>query len=421
MSEFFDTLETRDPAARERALMQALPDAIAHAQARSAAIAEQLRGVDAASITSRAALATLPVLRKHELLALQQQRRDSAEPAGALKAFGGFSAVGWSEIARVFASPGPIYEPETPRPDYWRFARALYAAGFRAGELAYNCFSYHFTPAGSMMETAAHAVGCAVFPGGTGQTEQQVRAIQDLAPSGYTGTPSFLKIILEKADELGIPLTSLKRALVSGEAFPPSLRDWLAARGIAGYQAYGSADLGMIAFETPAREGLVLGEDLILEIVRPGTGLPLPDGEVGEVVITTLNPDYPLVRFGTGDLSAVLPGRSPCGRSNTRIRGWLGRADQTTKVRGMFVHPSQVAEVLRRHPEAGRARLVISGTTGAEQMTLHVEAAALPADLARRLAETVRDITKLRADVRRAEPGSLPNDGKVIEDVRRYD
>ncbi|MFU1952322.1 phenylacetate--CoA ligase family protein, partial [Bordetella avium] len=234
-------------------------------------------------------------------------------------------------------------------------------------------------------------------------------------------TPSFLKIILEKADELGIPLTSLKRALVSGEAFPPSLRDWLAARGIAGYQAYGSADLGMIAFETPAREGLVLGEDLILEIVRPGTGLPLPDGEVGEVVITTLNPDYPLVRFGTGDLSAVLPGRSPCGRSNTRIRGWLGRADQTTKVRGMFVHPSQVAEVLRRHPEAGRARLVISGTTGAEQMMLHVEAAALPADLARRLVETVRDITKLRADVRRAEPGSLPNDGKVIEDVRRYD
>ncbi|KCB46892.1 AMP-binding enzyme domain protein [Bordetella hinzii 1277] len=421
MSEFFDTLETREPAARERALMQALPGAIAQAQARAPAIAAQLRGVDASRITSRQALASLPVLRKHELLELQQKSRAGDDPAGPQKAFGGFSAVGWGQAARVFASPGPIYEPETARPDYWRFARALYAAGFRAGELAYNCFSYHFTPAGSMMETAAHAVGCTVFPGGTGQTEQQVLAIRDLAPSGYTGTPSFLKIILEKADELGVPLTSLKRALVSGEAFPPSLRDWLAARGIAGYQAYGSADLGMIAFETSAREGLVLGEDLILEIVRPGTGEPVPDGEVGEVVITTLNPDYPLVRFGTGDLSAVLPGRSPCGRSNTRIRGWLGRADQTTKVRGLFVHPSQVAEVLRRHPEVGRARLVITGTTGAEQMALHVETGQLPAELSLRLVESVRDITKLRADIVRAEPGSLPNDGKVIEDLRSYE
>lgn len=421
MSEFFDTLETREPAARERALMQALPGAIAQAQARAPAIAAQLQGVDASRITSRQALASLPVLRKHELLELQQKSRAGDDPAGPQKAFGGFSAVGRGQAARVFASPGPIYEPETARPDYWRFARALYAAGFRAGELAYNCFSYHFTPAGSMMETAAHAVGCTVFPGGTGQTEQQVHAIRDLAPSGYTGTPSFLKIILEKADELGVPLTSLKRALVSGEAFPPSLRDWLAARGIAGYQAYGSADLGMIAFETSAREGLVLGEDLILEIVRPGTGEPVPDGEVGEVVITTLNPDYPLVRFGTGDLSAVLPGRSPCGRSNTRIRGWLGRADQTTKVRGLFVHPSQVAEVLRRHPEVGRARLVITGTTGAEQMALHVETGQLPAELSLRLVESVRDITKLRADIVRAEPGSLPNDGKVIEDLRSYE
>ncbi|OZI72083.1 phenylacetate--CoA ligase family protein [Bordetella genomosp. 12] len=421
MSQFFDTLETREPAARERALMQALPGAIAHAQARAPAIAAQLQGVDAARINSRQALAELPVLRKHELLELQQQRRASAGPDNAQKSLGGFAAVGWGQAVRVFASPGPIYEPETARPDYWRFARALYAAGFRAGELAYNCFSYHFTPAGSMMETAAHAVGCTVFPGGTGQTEQQVHAIRDLAPSGYTGTPSFLKIILEKADELGLPLTSLKRALVSGEAFPPSLREWLAARGIAGYQAYGSADLGMIAFETSAREGLVLGEDLILEIVRPGTGEPVPEGEVGEVVITTLNPDYPLVRFGTGDLSAILPGASPCGRSNTRIRGWLGRADQTTKVRGMFVHPSQVAEVLRRHPELGRARLVISGTTGAEQMVLHVEAAHLAPEVSRRLTESVRDITKLRADIVRAEPGGLPNDGKVIEDLRTYD
>ena len=357
--------------------MAALPGAIAHAMARSPAIAEQLRGVDPATIDSRAALARLPVLRKHELLERQQHSRDdAAAPAGPVKAFGGFSAIGWGEALRVFASPGPIYEPESARADYWRFARALYAAGFRAGELAYNCFSYHFTPAGSMMETAAHAVGCTVFPGGTGQTEQQVRAIADLAPSGYTGTPSFLKIILEKADELGVRLDSLRRALVSGEAFPPSLRDWLAARGIEGYQAYGSADLGMIAFETPARQGLVLGEDIIVEIVRPGTGEPVPDGEVGEVVVTTLNPDYPLVRFGTGDLSAVLPGVSPCGRTNTRIRGWMGRADQTTKVRGMFVHPSQVADVLRRHPEILRARLVISGTTGADRMVLKTESRA---------------------------------------------
>ncbi|MBR8652924.1 AMP-binding protein [Achromobacter sp. Marseille-Q0513] len=422
MSEFFDVLETRAPEQRERELMAALPGAIAHAMARSPAIAEQLRGVDPATVDSRAALARLPVLRKHELLERQQHSRDdAAAPAGPVKAFGGFSAIGWGEALRVFASPGPIYEPESARADYWRFARALYAAGFRAGELAYNCFSYHFTPAGSMMETAAHAVGCTVFPGGTGQTEQQVRAIADLAPSGYTGTPSFLKIILEKADELGVRLDSLRRALVSGEAFPPSLRDWLAARGIEGYQAYGSADLGMIAFETPARQGLVLGEDIIVEIVRPGTGEPVPDGEVGEVVVTTLNPDYPLVRFGTGDLSAVLPGVSPCGRTNTRIRGWMGRADQTTKVRGMFVHPSQVADVLRRHPEILRARLVISGTTGADRMVLKTESRVRGEDLAKRIADSLRDVTKLRGDVEWVDVGGLPNDGKVIDDVRTYE
>ena len=434
MSEFFDVLETRAPEQRERELMAALPGAIARAIAGAPAIAEQLRGIDPATVTSRAALARLPVLRKHELLERQQHSREqAAQPAGPQKAFGGFSAIGWGEAMRVFASPGPIYEPESARADYWRFARALYAAGFRAGELAYNCFSYHFTPAGSMMETAAHAVGCTVFPGaahavgctvfpgGTGQTEQQVRAIQDLAPSGYTGTPSFLKIILEKADELGVKLDSLRRALVSGEAFPPSLRDWLAARGIEGYQAYGSADLGMIAFETPARQGLVLGEDIIVEIVRPGTGEPVPDGEVGEVVVTTLNPDYPLVRFGTGDLSAVMPGISPCGRTNTRIKGWMGRADQTTKVRGMFVHPSQVADVVRRHPEILRARLVISGTTGSDKMVLRVESRVRGEDLGARIAESVRDVTKLRSDVEWAEAGALPNDGKVIDDIRTYE
>jgi len=421
MSEFFDSLETRSPELRERTLMSELPVALARAAAGAPAIARQLAGIDLRAVDSREALARLPVLRKHELLQAQQLSRAGSGPAGAAKAFGGYATLGWGQALRVFASPGPIYEPESARADYWRFARALYAAGFRAGELAYNCFSYHFTPAGSMMETAAHAVGCTVFPGGTGQTEQQVRAIADLAPSGYTGTPSFLKIILEKADELGVALPSLRRALVSGEAFPPSLRDWLAARGIDGYQAYGSADVGMIAFETRAREGLVLGEDIILEIVRPGTGEPVPDGEVGEVVITTLNPDYPLVRFGTGDLSAVLPGASPCGRTNVRIRGWLGRADQTTKVRGMFVHPSQVAEIVARYPEIGRARLVISGTVGADRMVLRAETGAGSPGLAARLADTAREITKLRADVEWAEPGSLPNDGKVIEDQRSYE
>ena len=285
----------------------------------------------------------------------------------------------------------------------------------------HNCFSYHFTPAGSMMETAAHAVGCTVFPGGTGQTELQVQAMRDLAPNGYMGTPSFLKIILEKAEEMGIALPSLRRALVSGEAFPPSLRDWMAARGIQGYQAYGSADLGMIAYETPARDGLVVSEDIVLEIVRPGTREAVPDGEVGEVVVTTFNPDYPLVRFGTGDLSAIMPGQSPCGRTNKRIRGWMGRADQTTKVRGMFVHPGQIADIVRRHPEIQRARLVVSGTTGSDRMILRIEAASVDETLAARLTDSVRDVTKLRGEVEIVAAGSLPNDGKVIEDIRTYE
>lgn len=421
MPAFFDALETRVPEQREHDLMTALPGVLERAMAGAPAIAEQLHGIDPRDVTSRQALAALPVLRKHELLEKQQHSRGSTATASATKTFGGFSTIGWGKALRVFASPGPIYEPESSRADYWRFARALYAAGFRPGELAHNSFSYHFTPAGSMMETAAHAVGCTVFPGGTGQTEQQVRAIADLAPSGYLGTPSFLKIILEKADELGVALPSLQRALVSGEAFPPSLRDWLAARGIDGYQAYGSADLGMIAFETPAREGLVVGEEIILEIVRPGTGAPVPIGEVGEVVVTTLNPDYPLVRFGTGDLSAVLPGASPCGRTNLRIKGWMGRADQTTKVRGMFVHPSQVAEILARHPEITRARLIVSGQMGSDRMVLHIEAAEHSDVLAQRIASSTRDITKLRADVQWADTGSLPNDGKVIDDVRSYE
>ena len=299
-------------------------------------------------------------------------------------------------------------------------ARALFAAGFRSGELIHNCFSYHFTPAGSMMETGAHALGCTVFAGGTGQTEQQVSAMAELAPAGYIGTPSFLKIIMEKAQELGVALPSLRKALVSGEAFPPSLRDWMTARGIDAYQCYATADVGLIAYETSARQGLVVDEGVILEIVRPGTGDPVAEGEVGEVVVTTLNAAYPLIRFGTGDLSAVLPGTCPTGRSNLRIKGWMGRADQTTKIRGMFVHPEQVDQIAKRFPEVLRARLVVSGAMAQDVMTLKVESGASPDGLAERLAEAVREVTKLRAAVELGAPGSLPNDGKVIEDARSY-
>ena len=413
MSNHFDALETRDPAKREAALLAALPNQVAHAKASARAFAQSLQSVDAASVNSRAALAKLPVIRKHELLEQQQALRGT-------DIFGGFSAIAYGRaMPRIFASPGTIYEPEGARSDYWRMARAMFAAGFRENELIHNCFSYHFTPAGSMMETGAHALGCTVFAGGIGQTEQQVQAMAELKPAGYIGTPSFLKIIVEKAAEIGIALPSVRKALVSGEAFPPSLRDWLAERGIAGYQCYATADLGLIAYETSAREGLVLDEGVIVEIVRPGTGDPVPEGEVGELVVTTLNPDYPLIRFGTGDLSAVLPGTCPSGRTNARIKGWMGRADQTTKVRGMFVHPGQVAEVTKRFPAIKRARLVVSGEMANDQLTLKVETQET-AGLAEKISEAVRDVTKLRADIALVEVGSLPNDGKVIEDARSY-
>ena len=423
MSNFYDTAETRHPAEREQALLLALPHALRHAVTHAPAVALQFAGIDPHEIHSRHALAAVPVVRKSDLLAAQLAAKDQARIDKGVREriFGGFSAADWgASMPRVFASPGPLYEPEGTQPDYWRFARALFAAGFRAGDLVHNCFSYHFTPAGSMFETAAQALACTVFPAGVGQTEQQVQAILDMQPAGYTGTPSFLKIILDKAAELGLTLPSLKRALVSGEAFPPSLRDALLQRGVDAYQAYGTADLGMIAYETSAREGLILSEDLLLEIVKPGTGDVLPDGEVGEVVITTFNATYPLVRFGTGDLSAVLPGASPCGRTNTRIRGWLGRADQTTKVRGMFVHPGQIAEVTKRFPELGRTRLLVRGEAGADEMLLQVEVANPPEGLADRLGQSVRDVTKLRAQIDLVAPGSLPNDGKVIEDQRSY-
>jgi phenylacetate-CoA ligase len=418
----YDALETRPPAQREAALMAALPGQLAHAKRASAAFADLLQDVDPTRVVDRAALAKLPVIRKHELQERQQAARQGE--AGAVAAgnvFGGFSALGYgAAMPRVFASPGPIYEPEGTARDYWRMARAIYAAGFRPGELIHNSFSYHFVPAGSMMETGAHAMGCTVFPGGTGQTEQQVQAMRELQPAGYIGTPSFLKIIVEKAADMGVALPSVTKAMFGGEAFPPSLRDWFTDHGIDGYQCYATADLGLIAYETSAREGLVLDEGVIVEIVRPGTGDPVADGEVGELVVTTLNPAYPLVRFGTGDLSAVLPGTCPTGRTNSRIKGWMGRADQTTKIRGMFVHPKQVDEIVKRFAEVARARLVVSGEMANDSMTLRVEAAEPAEGLSLRISDAIREVTKLRGQVEIVPPGSLPNDGKIIEDARSY-
>lgn len=414
MSEFYDALEARDPVQREAQLMAALPRQIAHAQQASAALRGILAGVDAASVTSREALAQLPVTRKHELF--ERQRAGVPDDP-----FGGFSAlVRGPGMPHVFASPGPVYEPDAATRDYWRAGRAMFAAGFRAGDLVHNAFSYHMTPGAFIMESGAHAVGCTVFPAGVGQTEQQLQAIAELRPDAYLGTPSFLRILVEKAAEASADIRSLRKGLVGGEALPPSLRDWFAERGIAVYQSYATADLGLIAYETASRQGMVVDEGVIVEIVRPGTGEPVPEGEVGEVVVTTLNPAYPLIRFGTGDLSAVLAGLCPTGRTNTRIKGWLGRADQTTKIRGMFVHPAQVADVARRFPEIIKARLVVSGEMANDVMTLKVETSSAPDGLDRRIGDAIRDVTKLRAEVVLLQPGALPNDGKVIEDARSY-
>ncbi|MBK7815826.1 MAG: AMP-binding protein [Rhodocyclaceae bacterium] len=410
MSEHFDELEARKPEARERELMARLPRQIARARSQSSYYAETLAGVDPDAVTSRVALAKLPVVRKHQLLELQKRTPP----------FGGLNATPVAGLAHVFSSPGPIADPEGRGDDWWRWARALHAAGVRAGDLVHNTFSYHFTPAGFMVDGGARRLGCPVFPAGVGQTEMQVQAIETFRPAAYVGTPSFLKIILEKADELKADVSSLRAAVVSGEALFPAQKQFFAGRGLAAFQVYASADLGLIAYETDAREGMVLDEELILEIVRPGTGDPVADGEVGEVVITSFNPDYPLIRFGTGDLSAILPGGSSCGRTNGRIRGWLGRADQTTKVKGMFVHPEQVEAVRKRHPGIARVRLVVSNPDGNDLMTLYCECDG-GAPLVKEIAESVRDITKLRGEVLFVAPGSLANDGKVIEDARKYD
>jgi phenylacetate-CoA ligase len=411
-AQFYDEQETRDPQARADALCQALTRQIARAKAGSETYGRLLADIDPTRINNPDALASLPLTRKSDLIELQRK----SPP------FGGFTAVATGELARVFASPGPIYEPEARRPDFWRMARALYAAGFRAGDVVHNTFSYHFTPAGAMLESGAHALGCAVFAAGVGQTELQARTLAELRPSAYTGTPSFLKIILDKGDELGLEVSSIRKALVSGEALPASLRDALAARGVDTFQCYATADVGLIAYESAAREGLIVDEGVLMEIVRPGTGIPVEEGEVGEVVVTPLCPEYPLIRFATGDLSAVLAGPSRCGRTNQRIKGWMGRADQTTKVRGMFVHPSQVAQVVKRHPEIRRARLVIGGEDFNDTMELCCEVGNEAAEgLSEAIATSIRDLCKLRGTVSFVEPRSLPNDGKVIDDTRSYE
>ena len=429
MTTFPDPREIRSTAEREAELFSRLSQQIAHAKTATTAFAKSLANVNPANVTSRAALVKLPVIRKSELLEQQQASR-----AAKSDPFGGFSAIGWgthtNKAARVFASPGPIYEPEghdgaAGLGNYKRTARALYAAGFRAGDLVHNTFSYHMTPGGWIMDAGAIALGCTVFPAGVGNTEQQIAAMLDLQPNAYTGTPSFLRILLEKADELGTPITSLKRASVSGEYFPPQLREMLKARGIMGTQTYATADLGLIAYEATdasgAVQGMVIDEDLIVEIVRPGTGDPVPEGEVGEIVVTTFNPDYPLIRFGTGDLSALLPGVCPSGRTNMRIKGWMGRADQTAKVKGMFVHPSQVAEVAKRFPELGRVRLVITNPDQKDAMALHAECASPSDELKGKIQSALRDVTKLGGDVIFSAIGALTNDGKVIDDARKYE
>jgi phenylacetate-coenzyme A ligase PaaK-like adenylate-forming protein len=413
--EFFDRLETRPPKKREAALMAALPKHIAHAKRRAPGFSRILEKIDPRRIASRKALATLPVTRKSDLGTLQRENPP----------LGGLNATPVEKLAKLFVSPGPIYDPEGRGRDWWRTARGLYAGGFRAGDRVANSFAYHFTPAGSMLEAGAAALGCTVVPTGTGQTEMQVAAIRDLRINAFVGTPSFLKLIVEKADELKVDISCLEKAHVGAEYLPPVLRTTLRERGIRVSQTYASADLGLIAYESlmpdgAVNPGMILDESLILEIVRPGSGEPVPPGEVGEVVITSFNKDYPLIRFGTGDLSAVLAGASPCGRTNVRIKGWMGRADQSTKVRAMFVTPQQVNEVVRRHAEVLRARLVVEGEAGNDRMTLHCEVRERPAGLAEALVNTIRDVTKLRGEVELVAPGSLPNDGKVIEDKRKY-
>ena len=414
-NQHFDHLETRSSATRDASQMGLLPDLIRLAQSKAPGWTTHLSGVDAASITSREALATLPVLRKTTL-----KDRQAAMPP-----YGGLATSAPGALGRIFMSPGPIFEPEGHAADWWRMARTLYAGGVRPGDIVHNTFAYHLTPGGWIIDSGARALGCAVIAAGPGNTEQQLEVIERIQPTVYAGVPDYLKILLDKAAELKRDVSSIKLAMVSGGALFPSLRAEYKARGIATYQCYATADLGIVAYESALPdgqvEGMIVDEGVIVEIVRPGTGDPVADGEVGEIVVTTFNRDYPMIRFGTGDMSAVLAGQSPCGRTNRRIKGWMGRADQTTKVKGMFVHPEQIAEVAKRHPGLGRLRLVVGRNGEQDVMRLQAEAASGgDAALAQQLAESVQTVTKLKAEVELVAPGSLPNDGKVIADERTY-
>jgi phenylacetate-CoA ligase len=405
--DFYDTEETRAPEAREREQFSGLPEVIARALT-APGWAAQLSGVEPRTVISREALAQLPVLRKSEL----KERQERNPP------FGGFATMAPGKLKRLLMSPGSIYEPEGHGKDWWNSARALFAAGLRAGHVVHNSFAYHLTPGGFIIESGAHALGCAVIPGGVGNTEQQVEAIAHFKPSGYLGTPDFLKILLDTAAKSDKDVSSIKRGLVSGAALPSSLRAELQSRGVAVLQTYATAELGVIAYETPVLEGMVVNESVIVEIVRPGTGDPVAEGDVGEVVVTSFNADYPMIRLATGDLSAVLAGRSPCGRTNARIKGWMGRADQTTKVKGMFVHPGQIAEVAKRHPELGRVRLSVTREAEQDVMTLTAECTGPANTLADAVAASLQAVTKLKGRVTLVTPGTLPNDGKVIADER---
>jgi len=407
MSDHYDALEIRVPAAREHEQFARMPAVITRAMS-APGWARHLAGVDARSVTSRAALAKLPVLHKADLAALQKENPP----------FGGLNVTSANRARRLLMSPGPIFEPEGDGVDWWGAARALFAAGFRSGDIVHNSFAYHLTPGGFILESGCQALGCAVIPGGVGNTEQQIEAIAHYQPSGYVGTPDFLKILLDTAEKTGKDAASIKRALVSGAALPASLREELGSRGFAVLQCYATAELGVIAYESDAREGMIINETVIVEIVRPGTGDPVADGEVGEVVVTSFNPDYPMIRLGTGDLSAVLPGLSPCGRTNMRIKGWMGRADQTAKVKGMFVHPKHIAEVAARHPQLVRLRLVVGREAEQDTMTLLAECAVSDAALESAVAATLQSVTKLKGGVKLVAPGTLPNDGKVIADER---
>ncbi len=408
---YFDDLETRDAEAREADLTGRLPDQLAAAKASAPYFAELLADVEPAEVASRDLLAMLPITRKSDLI-----ERQAADPP-----LGGLGGVAPNELAYLFQSPGPIYDPGGDAPDFWRFARAFWAGGFRPGDIVHNTFSYHLTPAGKMMESAARAIGCPVFPGGVGNTELQLAAISHIRPTSYVGTPSFLKILLDRAEESGTDASSIVRAGVGGEALPPGLRQELNERGVFVLQSYGTADCGLIAYESEAMEGMILDERIIVEIVGPGSGGPVAEGEIGEVVVTLLNPVYPLVRFATGDLSATMTGTSPCGRTNTRIKGWMGRADQTTKVKGMFVHPSQIDRVVARHPEVVKARLVVGREDGRDIATLNCEAESGAEGLASAIAETLQSVCKVRGRVEIVAPGSLADDGKAIDDIRAYE